>query len=65
MMAHHGIATNKLINPKEVEEIIEYSVINFAFKPLNIDLITYYHLMTVKVVHDVCFILLPFNSDEE
>ena len=65
ILAQHGIATNYLITPKEVEEIIKYSIINFAFNPLEIDLLTYYHLITVKIVHDTCFILLPFNSNTE
>ena len=64
LMANKGIVTMSLLSPRQVQEVIEYSIVNFAFKPLEIDLITYYHLMNVKVVHDTCFVLLPFNSDQ-
>ena len=53
-----------LISIKELEEVISYSVIKFLMKPLEIDIVSYYNLMSVKVVHDQVYVLIPFDDDK-
>ena len=64
LMAHQGIANVEIITPVQLEKLIEYSIVNFGFQPIDIDLISYYNMMTLKVVHDTCFIFLPFNNKD-
>ena len=53
-----------LLSFKELEEVISYSIVKFLMKPLEIDLITYYNVMSVKVVHDQVYIFLPFDDEK-
>ena len=53
-----------LISLKELEEVISYSVIKFLMKPLEIDIVSYYNLMSVKVVHDQVYVLIPFDDEK-
>ena len=63
-LAHFGKADVNLITVAELKEIIHYSIIKFQFQPLEIDIVTYYSMLNVKVVENMCYILLPFNNDE-
>ena len=53
-----------LISFKELEEVISYSIVKFLMKPLEIDIVSYYNVMSVKVVYDQVYILLPFDNEE-
>ena len=53
-----------LITFSELEEIIRYAIINFMMKPLEIDIISYYNVMSVKVVNDQVYVLLPFDNEK-
>ena len=61
-LAHNGQVSMTMLSLKELSEIINYSILNFGFKPLEIDMISHYHLMTCKVIHNVVYIFLPFND---
>ena len=61
--AHHGVVDVNLFELKELKETLEYSVMNFLLKPFEVDIMSYYSLMNVKVVGDQVFILLPFNNN--
>ena len=61
--AHMGVVDVNLLTISEIEKVIQLSLIKFNFKPLDIDLITYYSMLNVKVVNNMCYILLPFNTE--
>ena len=63
-LAHFGKVDVNLITVAELKEIISYSIIKFQFQPLDVDIVTYYSMLTVKVVDNMCYILLPFNNDD-
>ena len=63
-LAHFGKVDVNLITVAELKEIISYSIFNFNFQPLDVDIVTYYSMLTVKVVDNMCYILLPFNNDD-
>ena len=65
IMAYKGIVTINLLDLNELKNILEYSIINFMFKPLSIDMLNYYNLMHVKVVQNQVYILIPFNSEKD
>ena len=64
-LAHQGIVSVNLLTPKEVENIVQFAIFKFLFHPLPVDIYSYYNLMTVKVVYDQVYILMPFNSDQD
>ena len=52
-----------LLSFAELEEILSYSIVNFLVKPFDMDIISYYNILSVKVIHDQVFILLPFDDN--
>ena len=63
-LANKGLVTPELVSPRDVQEILRYSIINFMFHPVVEDSFMYYSLMTAKVVNKQVFVLIPFNSKE-
>ena len=53
-----------MISLAELKQVIDFSVSEFGFRPLEIDIYSYYSLLTSKIVNDICYILLPFNNEE-
>lgn len=64
-LAHLGNANVNLISIKELEDVIKYSIVEFGFQPLDVDIVTYYSMLMVKVVGNTCYIFLPFNNENE
>ena len=64
-LAHQGTVSINLLSPKELEEVVQYAIYTFKFHPLSVDTYSYYSLMTVKVVYDQVYIIMPFNSDQD
>ena len=62
MSAHRGVVTVDLISPNELTELIKSSVLRFLLKPLDVDVLTYYQLMNVKVVYNMVYIIIPFDN---
>ena len=60
--AHRGIVTVDLISLAELQQVITRSVVNFVMKPLEVDIMSYYSVMNVKVVFNQVYILIPFSS---
>ena len=54
-----------LLSFKELEEVIKYSIVKFLMKPLEIDIVSYYNVMNVKVIHEQVYILLPFDNEKD
>ena len=62
MSAHRGVVTVDLISPNELKKLIKSSVLRFLLKPLDVDVLTYYQLMNVKVVYNMVYIIIPFDN---